>query len=265
MNRVFLNLGPFKIYWYSIIILVGVLIGIYLILKETKREKIDENLISDLCFYVIPVSIIGARLYYVIFDFSLFKEDLLSVFKIWEGGIAIYGGVLAGILFVYFYTKKKKLDTMKILDIFAPSLVLAQGIGRWGNFFNQEAYGGVTTRIALEKMHIPNFIIDNMYIEGAYHEPTFLYESLVCLTIFIILMLIRYLCKKNKVGTITFTYFILYGIGRYFIEGMRLDSLYIGPFRVSQIVSIILIIVGIFGLIRCKNNHLYNEPKKSTK
>ena len=116
MNRVFLNLGPFKIYWYSIIILVGVLIGIYLILKETKREKIDENLISDLCFYVIPVSIIGARLYYVIFNFSLFKEDLLSIFKIWEGGIAIYGGVLVGILFVYFYTKKKKLDTMKILD-----------------------------------------------------------------------------------------------------------------------------------------------------
>ena len=114
-------------------------------------------------------------------------------------------------------------------------------------------------------MHIPNFIINNMYIEGAYHEPTFLYESLICLMIFIILMLIRYLSKKNKVGNITFTYFILYGTGRYFIEGMRLDSLYIGSFRVSQIVSIILIIVGIFGLIKTKNNYLYNEPKKSTK
>lgn len=265
MNRVFLNLGQFKIYWYSVLILVGVLIGIYLILNEAKRQNIDKGLISDLCFNVIPVSIIGARLYYVIFNFSLFKDDLLSIFRIWEGGIAIYGGVLVGILFIYFYTKKKKQDTMKILDIFAPSLVLAQGIGRWGNFFNQEAYGGVTTRIFLEKMHIPNFIINNMYIEGAYHEPTFLYESLICLMIFIILMLIRYLSKKNKVGNITFTYFILYGTGRYFIEGMRLDSLYIGSFRVSQIVSIILIIVGIFGLIKTKNNYLYNEPKKSTK
>lgn len=265
MNRVFINLGPFKIYWYSVLILVGVLIGIYLILKEAKRQNIDKGLISDLCFYVIPVSIIGARLYYVIFNFSLFKDDLLSIFRIWEGGIAIYGGVLVGILFIYFYTKKKKQDTMKILDIFAPSLVLAQGIGRWGNFFNQEAYGGVTTRIFLEKMHIPNFIINNMYIEGAYHEPTFLYESLICLMIFIILMLIRYLSKKNKVGNITFTYFILYGTGRYFIEGMRLDSLYIGSFRVSQIVSIILIIVGIIGLIKTKNNYLYNESKKSTK
>lgn len=198
MNRVFLNLGQFKIYWYSVLILVGVLIGIYLILNEAKRQNIDKGLISDLCFYVIPVSIIGARLYYVIFNFSLFKDDLLSIFRIWEGGIAIYGGVLVGILFIYCYTKKKKQDTMKILDIFAPSLVLAQGIGRWGNFFNQEAYGGVTTRIFLEKMHIPNFIINNMYIEGAYHEPTFLYESLICLMIFIILMLIRYLSKKTK-------------------------------------------------------------------
>lgn len=198
MNRVFLNLGQFKIYWYSVLILVGVLIGIYLILKEAKRQNIDKGLISDLCFYVIPVSIIGARLYYVIFNFSLFKDDLLSIFRIWEGGIAIYGGVLVGILFIYFYTKKKKQDTMKILDIFAPSLVLAQGIGRWGNFFNQEAYGGVTTRLFLEKMHIPNFIINNMYIEGAYHEPTFLYESLICLMIFIILMLIRYLSKKKQ-------------------------------------------------------------------
>ena len=111
MNRVFINLGHFKIYWYSVLILVGVLIGIYLILKEAKRQNIDKGLISDLCFYVIPVSIIGARLYYVIFNFSLFKDDLLSIFRIWEGGIAIYGGVLVGIIFIYFYTKKKKLDT----------------------------------------------------------------------------------------------------------------------------------------------------------
>lgn len=264
MSRVFLDLGFIKIYWYSILILIGAIIGIYLILKETKRQSIDINSISDLCFYVIPISIIGARIYYVIFNFSVFKDDLISIFKIWEGGIAIYGGIITGILFVIWYTKKKNLDTIKILDIFAPSLVLAQGIGRWGNFFNQEAFGPIVTRTALEKKHIPNFIIDNMFIEGSFHEPTFLYESLVCLIIFVILIAIRYLYKNNKTGNITFTYFILYGLGRYFIEGMRLDSLYLGKIRISQLVSLILITIGLYGLTTSKKRKPYYFSKPSS-
>ena len=148
--------------WYAILILSAFLLGIYLIRKESIRVKEDVNKIMDLCFYLVLVSIIGARIYYVIFEFSEYKDNLIDIFKIWNGGLAIHGGIIAGILFTYFYTKKKKLNLLKITDIIAPALVLGQAIGRWGNFFNQEAFGPKTTLSTLKNMHIPKFIIDGM-------------------------------------------------------------------------------------------------------
>lgn len=259
MEKILIDLGFIKIYWYSVIILIGIIIGISLIIKEARRVNISTVLISDLCFFVIPFSIIGARLYYVIFNFEIYKNNLLEILKIWEGGLAIYGAIIAGAFFIIYYCKKKQINILKTLDLFAPSLILAQAMGRWGNFFNQEAFGPATTRIFLERLHLPKFIIDGMYINGTYYQPTFLYESIWCLIGFIMLLLIRYISKNNKSGNITFIYFIWYGIGRFLIETLRTDSLYLGIYKISQIVSIILIIIGIIGLLTSKKRKLYKS------
>lgn len=247
MDRVLFSIGPITIYWYSVMILLAILSGIYFIKREAKIMKMDKY-IDDLIFYTIIMGIIGARIYYVIFSFDNYKDDLLSIFKIWEGGIAIYGAIIAGFLTIVYYAKKNKLSVIKITDIAVPGVILAQAIGRWGNFFNQEAHGMETTLVFLKKLHLPKFIIEGMHIGGVYYHPTFLYESLWCLLGFIILLIVRKYTKSRK-GIVTFSYFIWYGIGRFMIEGLRTDSLYIGSIRVSQLVSIILIIIGIIGII----------------
>lgn len=249
MDRVFINIGPINIYWYSVLIVGAIIIGMHFSLKQADKNNLGKNFLYDLIFYLIPVSIIGARLYYVVFNFSLFKNNLVDIFKIWEGGMAIYGSVIASIIFIVIYCKKKQKNILLTLDTLAPYLILGQCIGRWGNFINKEAHGALTTYEHLKNMHIPNFIINGMYIGGSYYIPTFLYESLWCLLGFIILLIIR---KKNNYkskGIILFSYFTWYGIGRFFIEGLRTDSLYLGIFRISQIVSVILILIGIIGII----------------
>ena len=155
--------------------------------------------------------------------------------------------------------KKYKQDMVMIIDTVVPGLILAQAIGRWGNFFNSEAHGGIVSRAFLEKLHIPKFIIDGMYINGVYYHPTFLYESIWCLLGFILLMLLRKFSKRKR-GILMYSYFIWYGTGRFFIEGLRTDSLYIGMFRISQIVSLILVIVGIVGII---NIYIKKEERKN--
>lgn len=248
MDRVFISIGNINIYWYSVLIIIGIIIGYILVKKEAKRQNIDNNFLENLIFYMVIIGIIGARLYYVIFNYQNF-DSLLSIFAIYEGGLAIYGGIIAAIIFIYFYSKKYKQNFLQLLDLFAPSLILAQAIGRWGNFFNHEAYGGIVSYEFLTNLHLPNLIIENMYINGNYHHPTFLYESIFCLIGFIIMMVFRY--KKNtKIGTLTITYLIYYGIIRFFIEGLRTDSLYFLGFRISQIVSIIFILIGILILVK---------------
>lgn len=251
MERVFIQLGPFTIYWYSMFILVGVLLGYNLIISYCKKINYQTTNIIDMLFYLFIWAIIGARVYYVIFNFSMFKDDILSIFQIWRGGLAIYGAIIAGIIYIAYYSFKHKLNFIRILDIFSLSLLLGQAIGRWGNFFNSEAYGGITTYEALKNLMIPEFIIRGMYIDGAYRQPTFLYESLWCLVGVLILVRIR---KRysNVVGKQVFFYLVWYGIGRFVIEGLRSDSLYIGNLRVSQIVSILMVIIGIIGNMMIK-------------
>ena len=205
------------------------------------------------------VAIVGARIYYVIFNYSVFKDNFIDVFKIWEGGLAIYGAVIAGILFTIYYCKKKKQSILLTLDILAPCLVLGQAIGRWGNYFNGEAHGVVTSLSYLKSLHIPDFIIKGMYINGNYYIPTFLFESIWCFIVFIILIIVRNKLKYKKEGIIVCLYFILYSLGRFFIEGLRTDSLYIFNFRVSQIVAIILIIIGIVGIVILEKKGDNNE------
>ena len=248
MDRVFIDLGVIKIYWYSIMILLGVMVALYVSLKESKKVGLYEYF-ENLIFELLLFGIIGARLYYVIFNFSVYKHDLLSIFKICEDGLAIYGGIIAGLLVIIYNAKKHKQSVIKTTDVVVPGLIIAQAIGRWGNFFNQEAHGIKVTYEFLKRLHLPNFIIKGMNIDGVYYHPTFLYESIWCLLGFIFLLIIRNITNRKK-GMITYSYFIWYGIGRFLIEGIRTDSLYLGSFRISQVVSIIMVIIGIIGIIK---------------
>lgn len=247
MDRVLFSIGPITIYWYSIIMLLAVFVGTSLALKESKNQGMNSFLL-DLISYIIVFGIIGARLYYVIFNFESYKNNLLSILAIWEGGIAIYGAIIGGFLAIVYLAKKRGQSIIKTTDIIVPGLLLAQAIGRWGNFFNREAHGTKVSLEFLQTLHLPNFIIEGMYINGTYYHPTFLYESFWCVLGFIILIVLRKITKR-KDGIMTSSYFIWYGIGRVFIEGLRTDSLYLGNFRISQIVSIILIILGIIGIM----------------
>ena len=253
MNPILINLGFIEIRWYSVLILCAFVIGYFLVIERAKKKEISSLLISDMCFYLIIFCILGARLYYCLFNLNYYSKNILDIFKIWEGGLAIHGGIIAGIITIYFYSKKNKISLLKLLDIFSPALVLGQAIGRWGNFFNMEAYGPVTPLLTLQKLGIPNFIIEGMYIDGAYHHPTFLYESISCLIVFIIMMLIRNL-KTIKEGQITSVYLISYGIIRFFIESLRQDSLMLLNLKIAQIISILMIIIGIYLLIKSKKH-----------
>lgn len=262
MNPILLDLGIIKIYWYSAMIFLGLLIGGWLILKEAERFNISEDFIVNLFFFTIPIAVIGARLYYVLFNWDYYSVNMSEIFMIWEGGLAIHGGMLFGLLWIIFYTKKYKVNTFRILDMIVIGLIIGQAIGRWGNFFNGEAHGTVTTLEHLQSLHIPEFIINGMNIGGTYYLPTFLYESIWCLLGFIILLVIRRL-KYIKIGQTTAVYLIWYGIGRFIIEGMRTDSLMIGNFRQAQIISIIMVILGIvIFILKGKGSKLDNQYNK---
>lgn len=261
INPVMLKLGSFEIKYYSFLILIAVVVAICLVLKEGKRFGLDKDVLFDLAFYVIVAGIIGARIYYVIFNFSLYQDNILSIFKVWEGGLAIHGGIIFGTIALILFCKKKKLDIIRMVDISVCALIIAQAIGRWGNFFNQEAHGAVTTLQHLQNMHLPQFIINGMNIDDLYYEPTFLYESVWCLIGFVIILIIRRL-KYVKKGNIMSFYLVWYGTGRFFIESLRTDSLMLGGFKVAQIISVLMILGGIiyfiYTLKKGKYEDLYN-------
>ena len=262
MNNVLLKIGPFTIYWYSFFILTAFILGYFLATKEFKRHNISLSFLNDYFFYLVPIVIVGARLYYCIFEWEYYADDLMQIFAVWNGGLAIHGGVFAGIIFTIYYTRKHKINSLRMLDIAAPALIIGQAIGRWGNFFNQEAYGPVTTLATLKNLPIPQFVIDGMNIGGTYHHPTFFYESVACLIGFIIMMIVRR-SKKVKLGQISAIYFMIYGTTRFFIEAMRQDSLMLGSIKVAQLVSIILLLVGITMFVRqLHSKEFYNEKSE---
>jgi len=245
MNNIALDFGFIQVYWYSIFIILGIFAGLTVGFKEVRRLGINENFFVNMVFYTIIVSLIGARLYYVLFNLDYYSNHLIEVLEVWNGGLAIHGGIFAGLIFIFIYTKKFKMDTLKMLDICAIGLIIGQAIGRWGNFFNQEAYGAITTRANLLAMKIPEFIVEGMYINGEYHHPAFLYESLWNIIGFIILLIIRKKVRYIKKGQLTGIYLIWYSIGRFIIEAGRTDSLMFGTFKVAQMVSAAMFVVGI--------------------
>ena len=255
MNRVAFNLFGLDIYYYSIFILIGVLVSFYLIKKESDRLSLDTNKVLDLVFYGLIVGIIGARVYYIIFNFNYYQKDLLQIFAIRNGGLAIHGGIISALIFIYFYTRKNNMNLLRTLDLIVPGVIIAQGIGRWGNFFNMEAHGGVTTYSVLKNMYIPEFVIEGMKIDGVYYFPTFYIESIWCLFGFIVMLLFRK-NKRLKLGFLTGFYFIWYSFGRFFIESMRTDSLMLFNLKMAMIVSLVGIVAGIIIIIYSYKNKI---------
>lgn len=250
LNPIAFNIGQLEIHWYGIIIALGALVGVIMAMREATRRGVNSDNILDLVLIGVPVALICARIYYVIFELPFYLANPGEIIKIWHGGIAIYGGLIGGFIVLVVLCIKRKINIWLMLDIAAPSVLLGQIVGRWGNFMNQEAFGAKTSLSFLQSLHLPHFVIEQMFINGAYRQPTFLYESMWNVVGLIIILILRHRKQFYKMGEVFLSYLIWYPIGRFFVEGMRTDSLYIMPgVRVSQVLSAILLVVALFLLI----------------
>ncbi|MEK4263509.1 prolipoprotein diacylglyceryl transferase [Paenibacillus sp. FSL L8-0499] len=289
IDPIVFSIGSLPVHWYGLILGVGALAGLFLAIREGKRFGIPQEFFMDMLLLGVPSAIIGARIYFVAFKWDDYKHNLIDVFKIWNGGIAIYGALIGAIICGIIYFRYKGYPFWRIVDICAPGLLAGQMIGRWGNFVNQEAYGSVVEESFLrDKLHLPDFIVDQMYIGDAFHHPTFLYESLWSLLGIALLMVLRRQ-KFVRAGEIFMSYFIWYSIGRFFIEAVRTDSLafngsaglasfinglwspmkwlgfeqgYLDPaygnIRISQLLSLLIIVAAILLIVI---RRVTGEPK----
>lgn len=246
LNPVAFRLGPLSVKWYGIIMAIAVLVATLMAIQEGKRRQIMPDDFIDFLLWAIPIGFICARAYYVIFEWGYFSQHPNEIIAIWNGGIAIYGGLLGGLAVLYVFCKKRGLSIWLMLDIIAPGVLAGQVIGRWGNFMNQEAHGGPTTLAFLKSLHLPEFIIQQMKIGGVYYQPTFLYESFFDLIGLILILSLRHRKHLFKQGEVFLTYGLWYSTVRFFVEGLRTDSLYIAnTIRVSQALSLILFVGAI--------------------
>ncbi|TCZ72870.1 prolipoprotein diacylglyceryl transferase [Paenibacillus albiflavus] len=298
-SQIAFNIGPIPIHWYGIILATGAVAGLLLAIQEGKRFNIKPEFFMDLLLYGAVVAIICARIYYVAFQWDQYKDQPLKIFAIWEGGIAIYGALIGAVIAAVFLTRSRGYSFWRIADIAAPGLFAGQLIGRWGNFVNQEAYGGPVSEAFLrDKLHLPDFIVNRMFIQGEYHHPTFLYESVWNLVG--LLLIILWLRRRSfvRAGEVFMSYLIWYSIGRFFIEGLRTDSLsftgpdwlasfmnilwspmelvfewgamtYGGNIRISQLVGILIIVACIIIIVVRRQTgaarERYLDPITSTK
>lgn len=241
INPIAFRVFGFDIRWYGILIAIGISLATYLTMKQTKNSNIDQDSVLDIILVSVVMGVVGARIYYVLFSWDLYKDNILEILDFRSGGLAIHGGLIFGITTAYFMSRIKKLKFIELIDIAIPNVALAQSIGRWGNYFNMEAHGGIT--------NLPWGI----EIDGEKVHPTFLYESIWCLLLFFIL---RYMYKKREFnGQIFLMYAMLYSLERFFVEGLRTDSLMFLGMRQAQIFSISTIILCgiIYGMLKNKN------------
>lgn len=254
MNPIAFELFGIGVHWYGILITTGILVGLVIGNFQSKFYDVDFDKVTDVFIIGLPIAILGARLYYVLFNWSYYSNNPSQILNLRGGGLAIHGGIIGAIIAGYFMCKIKKISLLRLLDIIAPAFIMGQAIGRWGNFMNSEAHGGEVTEKFIS--NFPQFIQKGMYINGAYYHPTFLYESICNLIIFGLLIFISRKFLELKKGGLFCFYLIFYSIGRFFIEGLRTDSLMLGPIRVAQLVSLALIVIcSILLLIPSKNKN----------
>ncbi len=240
------QIGPISIRWYGLLIATAVLLGTSLAHREAIRRREDPDQLLNVIVLGVMAALVGARLYYVLFNWGYYGPRPSKIFAVWEGGLAIHGGILGGALATAIYTVRKKLPMLIYMDIMAPPLVLGQAIGRWGNFFNQEAFGTPTSlpwKLYIEPYHRPPHLA-----AFEFFHPTFLYESVWDLTVFAILFFFLRRRLERTHGALVLCYLGLYSMGRFFVEGLRTDSLMLGPLRAAQVVSLTLIAMSLLGL-----------------
>ncbi|WP_084509098.1 prolipoprotein diacylglyceryl transferase [Paenibacillus assamensis] len=299
LDPIAFKLGPISVYWYGLILGSAALAGLLIAMQEGKRFKIPQDFFMDLLLLGVPSALVGARAYYVAFKWDEYKHDPIKMFAIWEGGIAIYGALIGAVICAVIYVRRKGYNFWRIADICAPGLLLGQAIGRWGNFMNQEAYGGpVSESFLRDTLNLPNFIVNQMNVDGSFHHPTFLYESIWNIVGILLILVIRRL-RFVRAGEIFIGYLMWYSIGRFFIEGLRTDSLayqgsewmasimnalwqpmtavfeagYLDPsygnIRISQLIAVLLVLVGIvfiiFRRVTGRAQTRYLDPIVSTK
>lgn len=246
LSRIAFQIGSLSVKWYGIIMAVAIMLATWIAINEGKKRQIIADDFIDLLLWLVPLGYLGARAYYVIFEWSYYSQHPDQIIAIWNGGIAIYGGLIAGLVVLLIFCYKRMLPPFLMLDIIAPGVLAAQILGRWGNFMNQEAHGGATSLHFLKSLHLPEFIIQQMKINGVYYQPTFLYEAFFNLIGLILILILRHKKHLFKQGEVFMTYLLWYAVVRFFVEGLRTDSLYIwGMLRVSQVLSLILFIITI--------------------
>ena len=244
LDRVAIQLGPFPVYWYGIIIGTGVLLGLWLATREGERLGIPKDTFVDLVLIAVPIAILFARMYYVIFEWEYYAQNPSQIINIRQGGLAIHGGLIGAVITGILLRNAAEFHS----GLYCCAKYFTR-TSNWpmGNFMNQEAHGDEVTRQFLEGLHLPDFIINQMYIDGVYYHPTFLYESLWNFAGVILLLALR---KVNlRRGELFFTYLIWYSIGRFFVEGLRTDSLMLGPLRIAQVMSIGLVVISVIFII----------------
>lgn len=242
VNNLF-GIQGLKIAWYGIIIAAGIVLGVWVAISQAKKRGYTSELLFDFMIIALPLSIVCARIYYVATTWENYAGNFYKMIAVWEGGIAIYGAVIGGIIAAIIVSKWRKFPVLRLLDVAAPGLILGQAIGRWGNFVNQEAFGNLITNPSLQ------FWPYGVYIQrlSEWHQATYFYESMWNLGVFI--WLLFYSRKAKYDGNVIAMYFISYGIGRFFIEGLRTDSLWVGPFRISQLLSAVFIVGGVLYIL----------------
>lgn len=242
-----LEIGPISLRWYGLLIASAILMGASLSQYLAQQRQVNPELVSDLVIWLVVGAIPAARLYYVLFRWDYYRHYPEEILAIWRGGIAIHGAILGGLLAALIFARLKRVSFWQLADLVAPSLILGQAIGRWGNFFNSEAFGRPTD--LPWKLLIPLEKRPSGYETVEYFHPTFLYESLWDLMVFGLLMTLFFRYPQAKRGTLFLVYAVGYSLGRLWIEGLRTDSLMLGPLRIAQVVSLVGIIVGVAGLV----------------
>jgi len=257
-RQTFLKIGILSIRYYALFIVTGALIAYYFIRKEAKKAGYDNEVVENYFYGTFILGILGARIWYCLFFYpSYYFANPLEILKIWTGGLAIQGGIMAGALFTYFYTKHYRISFMRLADIVLPNVLIAQSLGRWGNFMNQEAHGNVVSESYFNGW--PAFIKNGMQINGLFYAPTFLYESLGTLSGWLI---ITFVLKKQKIkrGQAAGAYLMWYGVVRFFVEGMRTDSLMFMNLRVAQLLAILGLLIGLALYIGLFDKFMVNKP-----
>lgn len=241
------QIGPFVIRWYGILMALAIIVGLWLAYRRARREGLPADDFISVAQWSILGGLVGARLYEVIFNWDYYGQYPSKIIAVWEGGLAIHGGLIGGTIVGIWLARRWRLPILQCLDVAAPSVAIGQAIGRWGNFFNEEAFGRPTDlpwKVYISPPHRPPGF--NQY---DYFHPTFLYESLWDFAVFLVLLCVLRSRLRDRPGALFFSYVGLYSIGRFFIEAIRLDSFWIGPFRVPQLASLAGIIIAIIGLV----------------